>query len=142
MATASTKTKTAKPVVWDSHDGDIDPALFDSWSEEAEEAAIAEAAAAVDVPCILIEGRIVAGRFPDGTVVKAPLTFSVEDLEAVTAEHNNEVDQVKALLSRMGDEGAVEALNAANLASVIIFASKFFGMFERVAKVALGKFSN
>lgn len=142
MATTP-KTKTAEPIVWDgTTPGEIDDALFDSWSEEDEEAAIAEAAAAVDVPCILIEGRIVAGRFPDRTVVKAPLTFSVADLDAVTAEHDNEVDQVKALLARMGGEQAVEQLNRQNLASVIIFASKFFEMFQRVATVALGKYAN
>jgi hypothetical protein len=134
-------TTTKKPVVWDSHEGDIDPTLFDAWDDAAEEAAIAEAAQALDVKHIIIEGRIFAGRFPDGTIVRAPLSISVDDLDALTAEHDNPVDQVKALLVRIGDEESAKTLGGQNLASVVIFADKFFGAFREIAQASMGKSS-
>lgn len=130
-------TKNTEPVVWDS--GEIDASIFDTWDEAAEEAAIAAAAANADVKHVIIEGRLFAGKFPNGDIVTTPLTFSVDDLEAVTAAADNPVDQVKELLRMIGDEGSVEKLGKQNLASVVIYAEKFFGMFEKVTKVALGK---
>lgn len=134
-------TTTKKPVVWESNEGEIDPALFDSWDDAAEEAALELAAQAADVRYILIEGRIFAGRFPDGTIVKAPLSISVDDLEAISGEHDNPVDQLKALLVRIGDEDGVSALGRQNLTSVVIYADKFFSMFQRVAQASMGKSS-
>lgn len=132
-----------KAIVWDPAEvTDADEKLFAEWDEEKEEAAIAEAAAAADVPCIIIEGRIFAGRFPDGMIIKAPLDMTVEDLDAVSAEFDNPVDHVKALLRRIGSEKSAEALERTNLASVVIFATKFFSTFERVAGAALGKLSS
>ncbi len=140
MANANTQDST-DAVVWDSNEGEIDPAAFDAWDEAAEEAALEQAAAAVDVKHIVIEGRTFAGRFPDGTIIQAPLVFSVADLEAVTAETDNPVDQVKALLRRLGDDDGAEQLQNQNLTSVVIFAEKFFTTFSRVTEVALGKSS-
>lgn len=133
------ETKKTDPVVWDSTEGDIDDSIFDNWDEAAEEAAIAAAAANADVKHIIIDGRVFAGRFPNGQIVKTPITFSVDDLEAVTATVDNPVDQVKELLRLIGDEESVELLGKQNLASVVIYAEKFFGVFEKVTKVALGK---
>lgn len=131
------KTKT---ITWDPTEATAaDDKLFDAWDEAAEEAAIAEAARLADVPYIIIEGRIFAGRFPDGEILKTPLDFSVADLEAITAEADNPVDQVKALLRRLGNEATADALETKDLASVVIYAEKFFNVFSRIAQVALGK---
>lgn len=129
----------SEPIVWDSDAGEIDPALFDQWDEAAEEAAIVAAAALVDVKCIIIEGRLFAGRFPDGAIVKAPLAISVEDLDVITAENDNPVDQIKGLLTRIGDEDGAASLARQNLPSVVIFAEKFFDTFQRIAQASLGK---
>lgn len=115
--------------------------MFDNWDEAQEEAAIAVAAAAADVKHVIVEGKIFAGRFPDGTVVQAPLTFSVADLEAITADNDNPVDQLKALFSRIGDDLSVVVLESQNLASVVIYAEKFFATFSKIAEVAMGKSS-
>lgn len=115
--------------------------MFDNWDEAQEEAALAAAAAAADVKHVIIEGRLFAGRFPDGTVVQAPLTFSVADIEAITATADNPVDQMKALFSRIGEDASVETLEGQNLASVVIYAEKFFDIFSKIAQVALGKSS-
>lgn len=128
---------TKKGLVWDS--GDIDPALFDTWDEAKEEAAIAEAAEAMDVKYIIIEGRIFAGRFPDGTVVKAPLTVTLDQIDAVSQVSDSEVDQVKELFKMIGDEEAVAAFEKQNIASTIIYAVKFFDALKRVTNSALGK---
>lgn len=129
-----------KGIVWDPTTATAeDDALFDAWDEAVEEAAIAEAAARADVPYIIIEGRIFAGRFQDDEILKIPLDFSVADLEAVSAEFDNPVDQVKALLRRLGNEKTAQALEQQDLASVVIYAEKFFTVFGKIAQVALGK---
>ena len=134
-------TKETTPVVWDGREGEIDALMFDTWDEAAEEAAIQHAARVMDVQHIIIEGRTFAGRFPDGTIVKAPLSISVDDLDALTAEHDNPVDQVKALLERIGDADGAKALGAQNLTSVVIYANRFFDVFQRVAQASMGKSS-
>jgi hypothetical protein len=128
---------TKKGLVWDSDE--IDPALFDTWDEAKEEAAIAEAAEAMDVKYIIIEGRIFAGRFPDGTVVKAPLTVTLDQIDAVSQVSDSEVDQVKELFKMIGDDEAVAAFEKQNIASTIIYAVKFFDALKRVTNSALGK---
>jgi hypothetical protein len=134
-------TKETTPVVWDGREGEIDASMFDTWDEAAEEAAFQHAARVMDVRYIIVEGRTFAGRFPDGTIVKAPLSISVDDLDALTAEHDNPVDQVKALLERIGDADGAKALGAQNLTSVVIYANRFFDVFQRVAQASMGKSS-
>ena len=133
---ATTRRKT-EPVVWDSSTPD-DDLPFDSWDETREEAAIHAAAEAADVKTIIVE-RTFAGRFPDGQVIRVPLDISVADLDAITAEADNPVDQVKHLFERIGDEQAAEALTKQGLTSAVIFAQRFFEAFQKVAQVALGK---
>ena len=138
-----TKTSDA-PIVWEAEvDPDnlnIDDAIFDSWDEDAEAQAIAEGHAAIEVKTILINrGTSVAARFPDGSKVYCPLTFSVADLDAVTAEYDNEVDQLKELLKRMGNEKTAKDLEHKNLISVTNFAEKFFTYFMKVAETPAGK---
>lgn len=130
----------SKNIVWDPTEATSDDdAAFDAWNEAAEEEAIALAARLADVRTIIIEGRIFAGKFPDGQILKCPLDFSVADLEAVTAEADNPVDQIKALLTILGNEKTAKALEHKDLASVVIFSEKFFKAFERIAQAALGK---
>ncbi len=134
-------TARKKPVtvgVDDVADQSID-LPFDDWDEAAEELAIQAVAAAADVKCIIVE-RTLAGRFPDGTIVRAPLDISVADLDAITAEADNPVDQVKVLFERIGDAESAAILESQGLTSAVIFASKFFETFEKVSKAALGKY--
>ena len=130
----------ATNIIWDPTQATAeDDALFDAWTPEAEEKAIELAASLADVPCIIIEGRILAGRFPDGEILKAPLDFSVADLEAITTEFDNPVDQIAGLLKRLGNDKTAEALKTKDLSSVVIFAEKFFDTFAKVAQLALGE---
>ena len=130
----------AKTLTWDPTQATKeDNALFEAWDEAAEEAAIQEAAALADVPYIIIEGRIFAGKFPNGEILKAPLNFTVQNLDKIVADHDNQVDQLKALLETLGDKETAEALEKQDLTSVVIFAEKFFTVFSRIAQVALGK---
>lgn len=139
---ATKKSTKQRVVVGDeTTDTGIDPDLFDSWTPEAEEAAIQAAADAADIKYVIIEGRIFAGRFPNGEIVQAPLNFSVQDLDKITAEFDNPVDQVKALLAQLGDGGAAQVLERQNLTSTVIFAERFFDTFQKIAQVALKKYS-
>ena len=143
--TAATKAAPDESIVVDLSVSDeltISDDMFDAWSPEQEEAAIQAAAAAADVNTIIIEGKIFAGRFPDGTIVKAPLTFSVSDLEAITAENDNPVDQLKALFIRIGDEASAAELKRLGLASVVVYAERFFSTFARITEAAMGKSLN
>lgn len=135
----ATKKQTTEAIVWDPSETVLSDDLFDAWTPEQEAEAIAAAAAAADVKYVLVGGKVFAGRFPDGTIVQGPLTFSVADLEAVTAEADNPVDQLKALFRRIGDDESAETLDGQNLASVVIYAEKFFSVFSRIAEVAMGK---
>lgn len=129
-----------EPIIWDPTEATpADDALFEKWTPEDEEKAIELAAQLANVPCIIIEGRILAGRFPDGEILKAPLDFSVADLEAITSQFDNPVDQISGLLSRLGNDKTAKALKTKDLSSVVIFAEKFFDTFAKVAQVALGK---
>ena len=141
MATKKAETKTTDAIVWDPAQYKLTDELFDAWTDEAEEEAIAAAAAAADVKHIIVEGKLFAGRFPDGTIVRAPLTFSVSDLEAITDSADNPVDQIKALFKRLGDEESVERLEEQSLTSTVIYAERFFATFARIAEVAMGKSS-
>ena len=105
---------------------------FDSWDEDAEEKAIAEAVKAVDVKYIIIEGRTFVARFPDGKIIKAPLKVSIDDIEAVQATSEDQIEQVKSLLRMFGEEMDVEMLGSQNLSSVVIFAEKYFRVFQRI----------
>lgn len=112
---------------------------FDSWDENAEDAAIQEAASAVDVKYIIVEGRTFVARFPDGKIIKAPLKVSINDIEVVQEASDDQIEQVKALLRMFGQDKDVEMLGSQNLASVVIFAEKYFRVFQRIAGAALGE---
>lgn len=114
--------------------------LFDSWSEEAEEAAIQEAAKAADVKYIIVEGKRFVARFPDGVQLSLPLDISLADIQSLEgAAEGDQMEQVKMLLSMFGGPDDVATLEQQNLPCVVIFAEKYFRVFERVARAALGE---
>ena len=115
------------------------PEDFESWDEAAEEAAIAEAAAASDVKYIIVEGKTYVARFPDGQIIKVPLKVSLADIEAITTETSDEMQQVKSLLQILGQDDDLVMLSQQSLISVSIFAERSFRVFEKVSQVALGE---
>ena len=115
------------------------PEDFESWDEAAEEAAITEAAAASDVKYIIVEGKTYVARFPDGQIIKVPLKVSLADIEAITTETSDEMQQVKSLLQILGQDDDLVMLSQQSLISVSIFAERYFRVFEKVSKVALGE---
>lgn len=103
---------------------------FDNWSEEDEKKAIA--ALAPDVKYIIVEKTFV-GRFEDGVIVKLPLSISLDDIDDLSAEFSNPVDQVKELLKTMGGEESVKEFTRHNMTETIAMAEKFFSVFQRIA---------
>ena len=115
------------------------PEDFESWDEAAEQAAIAAAAAAVEVKYIIIEGRTFVARFPDGEIVKVPIKVSLNDISAITTETSNELEQVKSLLQILGQDDDLEVLGNEDILAVTDFAAKYFRVFEKISQVALGE---
>lgn len=115
------------------------PEDFESWDEAAEQAAIAAAAAAVEVKYIIIEGKTFVARFPDGEIVKVPIKVSLNDISAITTETSNELEQVKSLLQILGQDDDLEVLGNEDILAVTDFAAKYFRVFEKISQVALGE---
>lgn len=115
------------------------PEDFESWGEAAEQAAIAAAAAAVEVKYIIIEGKTFVARFPDGEIVKVPIKVSLNDISAITTETSNELEQVKSLLQILGQDDDLEVLGNEDILAVTDFAAKYFRVFEKISQVALGE---
>ena len=123
----ATTTKTAKPAEVVEYD-------FDSWTEEAETKALA--ALAPDIKHIIVEKDFI-GRFEDGTIVKLPLSLSVDEVDALTEKTENPVDQVKVLLEQLGGKDAVAEFTRQNMTETIAMANKFFTVFARIAGASL-----
>ena len=115
------------------------PEDFESWDEAAEQAAIAAAAAAVEVKYIIIEGKTFVARFPDGEIVKVPIKVSLNDISAITTETSDELEQVKSLLQILGQDDDLEVLGNEDILAVTDFAAKYFRVFEKISQVALGE---
>ena len=115
------------------------PEDFESWDEAAEQAAIAAAAAAVEVKYVIIEGKTFVARFPDGEIVKVPIKVSLNDISAITTETSNELEQVKSLLQILGQDDDLEILGNEDILAVTDFAAKYFRVFEKISQVALGE---
>jgi hypothetical protein len=125
MAAATTsKTKTEPAPEYD----------FDSWTEEDENKALA--ALVPDVKYIIVEKNFI-GRFPDGTIVKMPLSISLDDVDALQAGSGNPVDQFKALLARVAGEDVAKEFSSHDLAETVFMAEKFFTVFSRISQAAL-----
>ncbi|ABR10478.1 MULTISPECIES: hypothetical protein [Bacteria] len=102
---------------------------FDSWTEDDEAKAIA--AIAPDVKYIIVE-RTFVGRFYDGTIVKASLALTLDDVDALQAEYANEVDQFRSLIRVMGGEENVRALSRQDISDVVHMATKYFDVLGRI----------
>lgn len=119
MAASTTKTVTAEP----EYD-------FDNWSEDDEKKALA--ALVPNIKYIIVEKTFI-GRFEDGAIVKLPLSITLDDIDRLSAEFTNPVDQVKDLLKTMGGEDSVKEFTRHNMTETIAMAEKFFSVFQRIA---------
>lgn len=119
-------TKTAAP--------EFSDADFDNWTEDDETKAIA--ALAPQIKHIIVEKNFI-GRFEDGTIVRLPLSISVDDLDALTETTENPVDQVKVLLEQVGGKEALADFTRQNLTETIAMADRFFQVFTRIAGASL-----
>jgi len=81
------------------------------------------------------------GRFPDGRIIKTPVKITVSVLEKVSELTNagDEVEQVRQILTLLGDQASADYLNNADLISVTDYATKYFKVFERITKVTMGE---
>jgi hypothetical protein len=102
---------------------------FDGWTEEKEAKAIE--AIAPEIKYIIVE-RTFVGRFFDGTVVKASLGLSLNDVDQLQAEHDNEIDQFRSLIAVVGGDENVRELSRQDIADVGQMAVKYFGVLERI----------
>lgn len=107
---------------------------FDAWTEEDEAKAIA--ALVPEVKHIIVEKNFI-GRFPDGAIVKLPLSISLDDIDRLTASYASPVDQVKALLTTMGGEDGAREFSKHDLAETMVMAERFFTVFNRIAGASL-----
>jgi hypothetical protein len=107
---------------------------FDNWTEEDEEKAIA--ALVPKIQHIIVEKNFI-GRFEDGAIVKLPLHLSLDDIDTLAAATPDPVDQVKALLERMGGKESLADFTRHNLTETIAMAQKFFDVFQRIASATL-----
>lgn len=102
---------------------------FDNWSEEDEEKAIA--AIAPEIKYIIV-ARTFVGRFFDGTIVKASLGLSLDDVDQLQAKHDNEIDQFRSLIAVVGGDENVRELSRQDIADVGQMALKYFNVLERI----------
>jgi hypothetical protein len=107
---------------------------FDSWTEEDEQKAIA--ALVPDVRYIIVEGDFI-GRFVDGTTVRMTLSISLDDVNELTADSADPVDQLTALLRKLAGDAAAAEFTSHNLAETIVMAEKFFKVFTRISQASL-----
>jgi hypothetical protein len=127
MATrATTKTKPTQAPVSEPAEVEYD---FDAWTEEAETQAIAKIAP--EVKYIIVE-RTFVGKFFDGTIVKATLALTLDDVDALQAEYDNEIDQFRSLIQVVGGDENVKALSGQDIADVAQMAMKYFNVIQRI----------
>ncbi|WP_051701743.1 MULTISPECIES: hypothetical protein [Mycetocola] len=107
---------------------------FDNWSEEDEAKALA--ALAPDIKHIIVEKNFI-GRFPDGTIVKVPLSISLDDVDAMSKDSVNPVDQFKTLLSQVGGDEVSAEFSRHDLTETIAMSERFFTTFSRITSATL-----
>ena len=85
---------------------------------------------------------------PGSKVRIAASTFSIFAFEALRKElekvseltnAGDEVEQVRQILTLLGDQASADYLNNADLISVTDYATKYFKVFERITKVTMGE---
>ncbi len=118
-------TKTAAP-------SDVEEYDFDSWSDEAETAALT---ALNDVKYIIVEGSFV-GRFSDGTIVKIPLSLSLETINELQTEFASPIDQFQHLLKTFAGDEIAESLNKLSIIAVGIMTEKYFRLLGKAQELA------
>lgn len=127
MATATRKT-TASKTATPEYD-------FDSWSEEAEEAALA--ALAGGFKYIIVESDFV-GRFSSGLVVKVSLNLSAEAADQFEVAGTPR-DQLVSLLTVLGTDAKIaEMASREPMHEVGAFVIKYQALVESVMERAAG----
>lgn len=123
MATSKTKAPEAVQEEYD----------FDNWTEGDEKKALA--ALVPDVKYIIVEKNFI-GRFPDGTIVKMPLSISLDDVDALSAS-GSPVDQFKTLLENVAGKDVAKEFSSHDLAETVLMSERFFTVFSRISQAAL-----
>lgn len=123
-ARTTTKTAVPEPEVFD----------FDNWSEDDEQKALV--ALIPDIKYIIVEKNFV-GRFPDGVIVKMPLSISLDDVNALQEESGNPVDQFNTLLERVGGKEVAAEFSSHDLTETMMMSEKFFSVFSRISSASL-----
>lgn len=120
----ATPKKTTEPVpVYD----------FDSWSEEDEEKAIA--AAVPEVKYIIVEKRFI-GRLADGTIIEAPLSITLDEVDEMQSAYATPVDQFKSILKKVGGDELAADFSKRDMVEGAILAEKYFRTLQKVQQAA------
>lgn len=106
---------------------------FDSWSEDAEEKAIA--AAVPEVKYIIVEKRFI-GRLGDGTIVEVPLTLTLDEVDEMQASGATPIDQFKSIIKKVGGEQLAAEFSSRDMVEGAILAEKYFRVLQRVQQAA------
>lgn len=106
---------------------------FDSWTEDDETAALA--ALKPDIKHIIVEKNFI-GRFPDGVIVKMPLSLSLDDADALQEDAANPVDQFKTLLKRVGGDDVAAEFSKHDLAETVVMADRYFTVFSKISQAS------
>lgn len=120
---------TAKPQPAESSAEEYD---FDNWDQEREDDALR---ALNDVRHIIVEGNFV-GRFADGTIVKIPLSLSLDMVNELQRDFDTPVDQFKHLLTTFAGEDVAAELDKRSIIPVGIMTEKFFRALGRAQELA------
>ncbi|MFC4223571.1 hypothetical protein [Lysinibacter cavernae] len=124
MATKTTKTTTPTKAEYD----------FDSWTDDAEEKAIA--AIVPDVRYIIV-GDTFVGRFADKVTVELPLKLSLDIINELAALSDDPLEQLVFLLTKLGGAEAAAEFTKHDVAETAVLASKFFTILQRVTQASL-----
>lgn len=106
---------------------------FDSWTEDDEKAALA--ALRPEIKHIIVERNFI-GRFPDGTIVKMPLSISLDDVDALQNDAGNPVDQFKLLLKRVAGDDVAKEFSKHDLAETVLMSERFFSVFSKISQAS------
>jgi hypothetical protein len=111
-------------------------ALLEGYDEDAALASLSES---LEPRVIVVEGDAVA-KFPDGEIYRLPLTFSIDDADALKEiDGDDAVEQMRKLFSRLCGDGASKALMAEPFQSVSAFANRYFDLFQKINQASLGE---
>lgn len=109
---------------------------FDKIDEAVEQAAIEEAAAALDVKQ-LVKGGKFYGLMPDGRIIEVGFDLSLSDVDELQGE--DALGQFKLILAKLGKDDDLEYLQNVSMITASRLAEKYFRVFERVTGAGLGE---